>query len=143
MLDKRFDEASLGVLRGQVVACAKAAGMPDNRALDVMLVVHELAANAILHGAGSGRLEILATGGVLRCRVVDSGRQGLDGHSPALAHEWPIRRGHGLWLVRNAADQLDVSCGPGGSEVTVTFGLLDGGLGPRAGLYAALTADGR
>lgn len=131
MLDQWFDEASLGELRRRVVACAKAAGMPDSRALDVMLVVHELAANAVLHGAGSGRLEVLATGGVLRCRVVDGGPHGLDGQSPALAQQWPIRRGHGLWLVSRAADQLDVRSGPGGSEVTVAFGLPDGGPGSR------------
>jgi anti-sigma regulatory factor (Ser/Thr protein kinase) len=130
MLDQRFDAASLADLRRQVVACAKTAGMPDSRALDVMLVVHELAANAILHGAGSGRLEMLATDGVMRCRVLDGGRHGLGGQPPALAQHWPIRRGHGLWLVSKAADQLDVSSGPGGSEVTVVFGLPASGPGP-------------
>ena len=132
LLDRWFDEASLGDLRRRVVVCAQAAGLPDSRALDVMLVVHELAANAILHGAGSGRLQILAADGVVRCRVVDRGRQVLDGQSPVLAEQWPIRRGHGLWLVRKAADGLDVSSGPGGSEVTVFFGLPDGSPGPPA-----------
>jgi anti-sigma regulatory factor (Ser/Thr protein kinase) len=123
MLDQRFDEASLAELRRQVVTCAKAAGMPDGRALDMMLVVHELAANAILHGAGSGRLEILPAGEVMRCRVMDGGRPSRAGEPPAVVQPWPIRRGHGLWLVRKAADQLDISSGPGGSEVTVTFSL--------------------
>jgi anti-sigma regulatory factor (Ser/Thr protein kinase) len=123
MLDQRFDASSLGELRRQAVACAEAAGMPDSRALDVMLVVHELAANAIMHGAGSGRLEVLVAGSVLRCRVVDGGRPRPDGQSAALAQEWPLRRGHGLWLVSQAADHLDVRSGPSGSEVTVAFGL--------------------
>ena len=30
--------------------------MPENRARDVMLAAHELAANAIRHGAGAGGL---------------------------------------------------------------------------------------
>jgi anti-sigma regulatory factor (Ser/Thr protein kinase) len=54
MLDQEFGETTLRVLRETVPAHATDAGMPEGRALDVMLAVHELAANAVEHGGGPG-----------------------------------------------------------------------------------------
>jgi anti-sigma regulatory factor (Ser/Thr protein kinase) len=140
VLDRGFDASTLHVLREAVLAHATAAGMPEGRAVDVMLALHELAANAVRHGAGTGRLRIEVTASGLRCQVSDPGRASLDGHDaagPAGAHHadatvspagpWPCRRGHGLWLVRETADQLNVSSGPGGSEVSVLFTLPGAG----------------
>jgi hypothetical protein len=45
-------------------------GMPEGRALDVMLAVHELAANAIEHGGGTGRLRMSVTNQELICRII-------------------------------------------------------------------------
>jgi anti-anti-sigma factor len=45
-----------------------------------------------------------------------------EGSGPA-AQPWPYQPGHGLWLVRRAADQLTVTTGPHGSQVTVSFTL--------------------
>jgi hypothetical protein len=36
---------------------------------------------------------------------------------------WPVDHGHGLWIVRRTADQVQVSTGPGGTVVGVTFTL--------------------
>jgi anti-sigma regulatory factor (Ser/Thr protein kinase) len=80
--DESFDAATLHLLRERVAACAAAAGMPEERAMHVTLAVHELAANAVRHGAGSGRLLMRATGGALRCQVSDAG----PGAGP-----WPLR----------------------------------------------------
>jgi anti-sigma regulatory factor (Ser/Thr protein kinase) len=112
--DERFDAATLHSLRERVAACAAAAGMPEDRAMYVTLAVHELAANAVRHGAGSGRLLIHAAGGTLRCQVSDAG--------PGTG-SWPLRQGHGLWIVHAVADQVTASSGPDGSEITVVFGL--------------------
>ncbi len=111
--DERFDAATLPFLRERVTACAVGAGMPEDRAMYVTLAVHELAANAVRHGAGSGRLLMRATGGALRCQVSDAG----PGTGP-----WPLRQGHGLWIVRAVADQVTASYGPHGSQVTAVFG---------------------
>jgi anti-sigma regulatory factor (Ser/Thr protein kinase) len=88
--------------------------MPEDRAMYVTLAVHELAANAVSHGAGSGRLLIHAAGGALRCQVSDAG----PGTGP-----WPLRQGHGLWIVQAVADQVTASSGPHGSQITAVFGL--------------------
>jgi two-component sensor histidine kinase len=60
--DESFDAATLHSLRDRVAACAAAAGMPEERVMHDTLAVHELAANAVRHGAGSGRLLMRATG---------------------------------------------------------------------------------
>jgi anti-sigma regulatory factor (Ser/Thr protein kinase) len=113
VFDDSFDAATLHLLRERVAACAIALGMPEVRASYVTLAVHELAANAVRHGAGSGRLLMRAAGGALRCLVSDAG----PGRGP-----WPQRPGHGLWIVRAIADQVTVSSGPHGSQVTAVFG---------------------
>jgi anti-sigma regulatory factor (Ser/Thr protein kinase) len=113
VFDERFDAGTLHLVREQVAACAAAAGVPEDRAVDVILAVHELAANAVRHGAGSGRLQIHAANGALRCEVSDAG----PGAGP-----WPLRQGHGLWIVREVADQVTMSSRPSGSQVTAVFG---------------------
>ena len=125
--DERFDAATLHLLRERVAACAAAAGMPEDRAMYVTLAVHELAANAVRHGAGSGRLLIHAAGGALRCQVSDAG----PGTGP-----WPLRQGHGLWIVQEIADQVTASSGPHGSQITAVFGLQAEAGPPQLGTQA-------
>ena len=69
LLDHRFDARGLPLLRAVVLAYAVEAGMPEDRAKDVMLAAHELAANAVRHGAGAGRLQMRAGDGMLRVQV--------------------------------------------------------------------------
>ena len=132
LLDHRFDARGLSLLRAVVVAHAIEAGMPENRARDVMLAAHELAANAVRHGAGTGRLQMRAEDGMLRMQVHDvgpasrngqAGSAGLDGQDiPSGADGgWPHQDGHGLWLVRQVADQMSVCRGPGGTVVTAAL----------------------
>lgn len=113
VFDDRFDASTLHLLRERVAACATAAGMPPDRVTDLILAVHELAANVVSHGAGAGRLLIRAAAGALRCQVSDAG----PGAGP-----WPVRKGHGLWIVRTVADEFTATPGPHGSQVTALFG---------------------
>src|SRR5215472_13447835 len=73
-LDREFNSASLAGLREAVLAFAAARGMSRGRATDVMLAVHELAANAVRHGPGHGRLRMRVTARTLRCEVSDPGQ---------------------------------------------------------------------
>jgi len=114
-----------------VLGYATACGMPEDRAIDVMLAVHELAANAIRHGPGHGWLRRHVTASTLRCEVSDpacpaaTARTAPPGQPSALpgAVPWPVEEGHGLWLVRTAADHVRVTSGPHGSLITVVFAL--------------------
>jgi anti-sigma regulatory factor (Ser/Thr protein kinase) len=116
VLVREFDADALAGLRQEVLSYATAWGMPEDRAIDVMLAVHELAANAVHHGPGHGRLQLYATTSTLHCEVSDPGLSGRDA-------PWPVEQGHGLWLVHAIADQIRVTSGPYGSLITVAFAL--------------------
>jgi hypothetical protein len=55
LLEQDFDVSSLYSLRAAVAAHAARAGLTGNQLYDVVTVAHELAANAVRHGAGHGR----------------------------------------------------------------------------------------
>ncbi len=133
-LDQQFDKGTLHVVRETVLTRAIAAGMGGDRATDVMIAVHEIAANAVRHGGGTGRIHLQVTRGELVIQVSDPGPASLDGRGragstgerhpsvpPALPQPWPFQPGHGLWLARQVAARSSVDSGPAGSRVTVAF----------------------
>ena len=131
-LDQAFDAGTLHLLRKAVLAEAEAAGMSRDRAEDVMLAVHELAANAVRHGPGTGMLRMHTAAGQLRCQVSDAGVAGTghpDSGNGTTVDSWPFMAGHGLWLVRRLSDQVSVLTSQDGSQATAVFALP----GQRAG----------
>jgi anti-sigma regulatory factor (Ser/Thr protein kinase) len=141
MLEHEFNADTLHILREAVLAHAVAVGMSEGRATEVMLVAHELASNAIRHGGGTGRLRIRIAAGVLHCQVTDPGIARSNGPAASAGQRrasgttqlepWPYQPGHGLWLVRQAADHFTAVTGPHGSQVTVSFALPSAILGKR------------
>jgi anti-sigma regulatory factor (Ser/Thr protein kinase) len=128
LLEEQFGAARpLYQLRQAVQAHAAAAGLPGRRVLDMMIAAHELAANAVRHGAGCGRLRIWSQGGALRCQVDNTGPEiaaALKTEADVnVAAEWPVRHSHGLWMIRQLADQMSIVSGPDGTCATVVFTL--------------------
>ena len=122
VLDQAFDGDSLYALRAAVAAHAAEAGLSRQRVYDVAAAAHELAANAVRHGAGHGRLRLWADGQVLRCQVSDDGPAGQDPARPDAA-AWGREHGHGLWIIDEVADQVSLNRAPSGTTVTVTFAI--------------------
>ncbi|WP_431894751.1 ATP-binding protein [Nonomuraea sp. bgisy101] len=120
VLDQMFDGDSLYALRATLEAHASQAGLPEGRAGDLVITLHELATNAVLHGAGAGRVRIWKHAAALHCRVEDSGPPRSDAQPAA---KWPYEHGHGLWIARYLSDGMSVSSGPSGTAVTVVFAL--------------------
>ena len=78
------------------------------------------------------RWQLRVSGGALHCVVSDAGPGSTDGRARAGAavavQPWLFKPGHGLWLVRNLADDLAVASSWAGSQVTAVFTLSgDGG----------------
>jgi anti-sigma regulatory factor (Ser/Thr protein kinase)/anti-anti-sigma regulatory factor len=135
-LDQMFDGDSLYALRSAMAAHAAEAGLSPGRVSDAVAAVHELAANAVRHGAGHGRLRVWGHDGALYCLVTDDGvapaaggGAGGDGTAPAVGGDglaatgWRTGFGHGLWLVQRLADEVSLESGPGGTSAAVTFAL--------------------
>lgn len=142
ILDLAFDSGTLDALRAGVKAQACQAGLSEDRAEDVVLAVHELAANAVHHGAGTGCLHVWKRAGALHCQVEDGnppaggdpsergagqGGRGTADAAEASGQAWanplPRRPGHGLWVVLQLADRMRVLSGTRGTRATVTFNL--------------------
>ncbi|HUB23264.1 MAG TPA: ATP-binding protein [Streptosporangiaceae bacterium] len=132
ILDQAFDADSLYTLRAAVAAHATQAGLSPGRADDLVIAVHELAANAVRHGAGHGRLRLWRSDQALRCEISDDGvpqPAGADGHEDgpadggADAAQWRTEPGHGLSLVRQVADQTSLRSGPSGTLAAISFAL--------------------
>ncbi len=118
-LDCRFTAEHLVGLRHQVEAFAARHGMTGLALYRFVVAVNELTTNAVRHGGGGGRLELVRDGDRLRCRVVDTGAGMAAGRPPRPAAPRAVA-GRGLWLVRQIADTLDIDTRPTGTSVTLT-----------------------
>lgn len=134
-----FDSGALLALRGEVRECAVQSGFLKDRAGDLVLVIHELAANAVVHDGGAGRLRVWKLARALQCQVDDGdlmtfpesepSRDGTGGSQPGSASSpvsvdsLPSEKGHGLWVARKLADQVKTLSGPRGTSVLVAFDL--------------------
>jgi anti-anti-sigma factor len=134
ILDQALDGDSLYRLRASVAAHAVQVGLSQRRADDLVIAAHELAANVVRHGSGRGRLRIWKHDQMLHCQVTDDGIADTAGGTEESSRDpgarsvpgtptWRIEPGHGLWLVRQLADQTSLHPGIGGSAATISFAL--------------------
>ena len=122
ILDLSFDTDTLHAARARIRACASRAGFGEDQAEDVVLAVHELAANVIRHASGAGRLRAWCLAGVLHCQVDDGVASGF------AVNSLPCEPGHGLWVVRQVASQMQTLSSPAGTSVQVRFDRAAGGI---------------
>jgi anti-sigma regulatory factor (Ser/Thr protein kinase) len=120
VLDQAFDGDSLYALRAAVAAHAAQAGLSPQRVYDIVAASHELAANAVRHGAGHGRLRLWADSRSLHCQVSDDGPAEQDETSSDPA-AWQREHSHGLWIIDQVADKITLERDRAGTTVTVTF----------------------
>jgi anti-sigma regulatory factor (Ser/Thr protein kinase) len=121
ILDQAFDADSLYALRAAVAAHATQAGLAPGRSDDLVIAVHELAANAVRHGAGHGRLRVWQSDQALLCEISDDGIPQPAGAGDTA--QWRTEPGHGLSLVRQVSDQASLDSGPSGTLATISFAL--------------------
>jgi anti-sigma regulatory factor (Ser/Thr protein kinase) len=105
--------------RHLVAQYAGAAGLPPQRAGDLLIAIGELTANTLTHADGPGTLTMWTTDAEIICQVSDDGHitDPLAGRLlPGPATEYG---GRGLWLVHELCDLVQVRSGPGGSTIRV------------------------
>lgn len=111
-------------MRAAVAAAAAAAGLAHDRIQDAVIATHELAANAVRHGAGHGRLRQWTDGQQMHCRISDPGPADRNAAWPDQHWPWVAEHGHGLWLATQASDHLIINrhVGPG-TDITIIFAI--------------------
>ncbi|MDX3641813.1 ATP-binding protein [Streptomyces sp. MB09-02B] len=127
LLKRHFTGENLPQVRAQVEDTAAAAGLGGVRLGEFTLAVSEIAANAVEHAGGQGRLELRLLPHELECRITDDG----PGFTPAIPELLPgltdTCPGRGLWLADLVTDRLtvttDVTGAGAGAEVTLAVRL--------------------
>lgn len=110
--------SDLGTVRGMAMAQARAAGLGEARAADLVLAVNELAANSVRHAGGCGTIRWWPEPDRLVCEVRDSGRI----EDPLAGRGVPsddIAGGHGLWIVNQLCDLVQLRSLESGVAVRV------------------------
>ena len=108
-------DTDLGPVRRLVAGHARRAGLGEERTVDLVLAVNEVAANTISHTTGSGVLHIWDTPEEVVCQVHDQGE--ITDPLAGRVRHGPDDRGHGLWLVNQVCDLVELRTGPAGTTV--------------------------
>jgi anti-sigma regulatory factor (Ser/Thr protein kinase) len=118
-LDLRFGGNDLLAVRCGVEAYASELG-PRELVEDVVLVVYELATNAVRHGGGHGRLNLWRENDRFFCRVSDDGPGLADPQAGTVPPAPNMSGGRGLWIARRLS-ALRIDTGPRGTTVTAAM----------------------
>ncbi|MEV4133264.1 ATP-binding protein [Dactylosporangium sp. NPDC049742] len=107
-MTREFTGDGLRRVRDLVEQTARLAGVSASNVRKLVIAVSELAANAIRHGGGSGRIVIEQTDEGVRVEVSDHG----PGLPEFVSQELPAPEeisGRGLWMVRNLCRDLHIT----------------------------------
>jgi anti-sigma regulatory factor (Ser/Thr protein kinase) len=108
-------ETDLAPVRRLVERHARRAGLGEQPTVDLVLAANEIAANTISHTGRGGVIHVWHTGEEILCQVHDTGRI-TDPLAGRIRHG-PDDRGHGLWLVNQVCDLVELRSGAGGTTV--------------------------
>jgi anti-sigma regulatory factor (Ser/Thr protein kinase) len=95
---------------------AAKSGLPDNRIEDLVIAVSELAANTLRHTEGDGVLHIWCSAGELVCQIRDGGHIS-DPLAGSIRPDSEAANGHGLWVVRQLCDTVNIQSDSGGTTI--------------------------
>jgi anti-sigma regulatory factor (Ser/Thr protein kinase) len=119
VLRGEFRTADLRAVRRTVAAWARSCELPADRVEALALAASELATNSVRHGGGGGTLAMWSEPGAAVLEFTDTGRltDPLVGRRPPD----PTRiGGHGVYLVHQLCDLVQVRSSPSGTTVRVT-----------------------
>jgi anti-sigma regulatory factor (Ser/Thr protein kinase) len=120
--------SDLSQVRALVLKHAREAGLAEGRANDLVLAVSEVAANTLRHTPSSGLLAIWHNTDEVVCEIHDEGRitdPEAGRHKPAP----DASGGHGLWIVRQVCDLVELTSDANGTTVRMHMALHPSGAG--------------
>jgi anti-sigma regulatory factor (Ser/Thr protein kinase) len=123
-----FDPNSIATVRRAVATCLSGTALSRDGAVDAVLAVGEILANAIEHGGGTGDVQVSRIDRQLHVMISDSG--------PGIAPEWMTRRpdpvpatavdGRGLWLAFTLCSAVALETSTSGTTVGLIIDLPHG-----------------
>jgi anti-sigma regulatory factor (Ser/Thr protein kinase) len=115
-VDFRFDRQSLRKVREHVAGHLSELGFDAAQTAELVLAVHELAANSVRHGGGSGILRVWGDETTAVAEVTDAGviEDPLAGR---VAPEAGATGGYGLWLANHLCDLLEIRSADNGTTI--------------------------
>jgi anti-sigma regulatory factor (Ser/Thr protein kinase) len=116
-------ETDLRQVRSLVADHAHRAGLPDERASDLVLAASEITANTLRHTGAAGTVHIWHTEAEVLCQIQDQGwiTDPLAGRT----RHAPDARGHGLWVVNQVCDLAELRTGRGGTTIRLHMRIRD------------------
>lgn len=120
--------SDLSQVRALVFQQAMQAGLTEGRAHDLVLAVSEVAGNTLRHTRSSGTLVIWHDADELICQIHDEGTI----TDPQAGRRRPApdaTGGHGLWIVRQVCDLVELTSDGNGTTVRMHMVLRPSGAG--------------
>jgi anti-sigma regulatory factor (Ser/Thr protein kinase) len=114
--------SDLSKVRALVLERARVAGLSEGRANDLVLAVSEVAANTLRHTRSPGTLIMWHDRDEVVCEIHDEGVI----TDPLAGHRRPASDasgGHGLWLVRQVCDLVELTSDSTGTTVRMHMAL--------------------
>src|ERR1700739_2791813 len=108
--------SDLSTVRARGLQHSRKAGLTESRANDLVLAVSEVAANTLRHTDSSGTLAIWHDQREIVCEIHDEGKI----TDPTAARRRPApdaTGGHGLWLVRQVCDLVELRSDQTGTTI--------------------------
>ena len=116
-------ETDLAPVRRMVEIHARRTSLADERVYDLVLAVNEIAANTLGHTSSGGMLQVWQEAAEILCQVDDHGW--ITDPLAGRLRRPPDGRGHGLFLVNQVCDLVEMRTGPGGTTVRMHMSLVD------------------
>lgn len=113
---------NLSQVRALAERHARKAGLPEDRVADFVIAVSEVTGNTVRHAGSAGSMEIRTTAEEIVCEIRDSGviTDPMAGRQPPPPDS---AGGHGLWLVYQVCDRVELHSDENGTMVRLHMSL--------------------
>ncbi|WP_225638799.1 sensor histidine kinase [Streptomyces solaniscabiei] len=116
--------ADLSEVRSTVAEAAAGMGLSADGTQRLVFAVNEVATNAVQHGGGAGHIALRRAGRRIVCDVTSTGPNKTDWYLGYLPPDPQQQRGHGMWVVRQLCDLLEVHTDQDGTTVRLHVSLV-------------------